>query len=63
MIGLLVRWTTEGGRRLAGTVRWIAPDSDTLHVTCDPKVCGCDHEVWHVVAASRVDMGSAVALW
>ena len=49
-VGDPVRWVSEAGVPYAGVVRWIAPGTQTLHITCDPKRCGTDH-AWHCAGA------------
>lgn len=46
-VGDSVRFTYPYGQTYFGVVRWIAPGTQTLHITCDPKRCSEDH-YWHV---------------
>jgi hypothetical protein len=50
-IGDPVRWVSPNGETYFGVVRWIAPGTQTLHITCDPKRCSEDHGPWHVAGA------------
>lgn len=64
-VGHYVTWTTSAGVHSAGVVRWIAPGTDTLHITCDPKNCDCGGwGPWHVTSVSEVELqDTAVPLW